>query len=118
MINKRAVGDQAETIAAEFLKQKNYQLVAQNFQCRFGEIDLIMRSPDNEIIFIEVRYRKNDNYGGAVASITTNKQNKIRKTAEHYLQSNQLNDSACQFDVIAITQKNNKLNIDWITNAF
>jgi len=97
-----------------FLKQQGLLFICQNFYCRFGEIDLIM-SDQSTLVFIEVRYRKNQNYGGATASITRSKQQKIIKTAKHYL--SQLDDEPyCRFDVVTLSE--NTPQPQWIQDAF
>ena len=86
-----------------------------------GELDLVMQE-NNTVVFVEVRYRKNDTYGGALESVTPGKQEKLRITAEQYLQQEtKLNNG--RFDVVAMTEKvqNNGSNIysfEWIKNAF
>jgi len=109
-------GKQAEKLACDYLKDNGLTLIDKNFNSRFGEIDLIMQHQD-ATVFIEVRYRKNMDYGGAKASINYTKQQKIRKTALYYMQKlgHELN---ARFDVIAITGENKKQNIEWIKNAF
>lgn len=118
MTNKRQVGDAAEKAAEKFLEQHGYKLVCRNFLCRYGEIDLIMLSPDEEIVFIEVRYRKNQQFGGALESVTPSKQQKIKKTALHYLQQNKQYDQDCRFDVIAMAAHTKQPVIEWLDNAF
>ena len=114
-ISTQILGRKAEDIACRFLKKHGLQLLNSNYTCRSGEIDLIMRDNDY-LVFIEVRARKNNNYGGAVASITPNKQKKIIKTSMHYLQQHRLIEKVrCRFDVIAITAAD---NVEWIKNAF
>lgn len=118
MPTKKQQGDAAEQQAQHFLEQQGCTFITGNFSCRTGEIDLIMRSAEQEILFVEVRYRKNNDYGGALESITLSKQNKIRNTALYYLQKHKLDDCNCRFDVIAITQDGDAPDIEWIENAF
>ncbi len=115
-------GEEAEQACCRYLKKQGLKLVANNFQCRHGEIDIIML--DKKIlVFIEVRFRKNNSFGGGLESVTSSKQNKLRKTAELYLQNNNQYENA-RFDVVSMS-KNNQTNdkaqsytFDWITNAF
>ena len=109
-----STGVKYEQHALAFLKQQGLLLICQNFYCRFGEIDLIM-SDQETLVFIEVRYRKNQDYGGAEASITRQKQRKIIKTAKHYL-SQLESEPYCRFDVVAISE--NKEQPQWIQDAF
>jgi putative endonuclease len=115
-------GEDAELACCHYLKKQGLNLVTTNFQCRHGEIDIIMLDKKT-LVFIEVRFRKNDLFGGGLESITPSKQNKLRKTAELYLQKNSQYKNA-RFDVVSMS-KNNQTNIttqaytfDWIKNAF
>ena len=75
------------------------------------------------LVFIEVRFRKNNNFGGGLESITCSKQQKLRKTAELYLQQNNQYENA-RFDVVSMSKNNQtkqdkqKYTFDWIRNAF
>ena len=104
----------SEKQALAYLQEQGLSLICRNYYCRFGEIDLIMRDQDT-LVFIEVRYRKNNDFGGALASITKRKQDKIVKTAKHYLAQLD-NEPYCRFDAIAIDQQS--LSPQWIQNAF
>jgi len=107
-------GVKSEQQALHYLQTQGLSLICQNYYCRFGEIDLIMLDQDT-LVFIEVRYRKNNDFGGALASITKRKQGKIIKTAKHYLAQLE-NEPYCRFDAIAIEQQSNVPQ--WIKNAF
>ena len=98
-------GAQAEDAAASFLQQQGYQLVAQNFNTRFGEIDLIVQHAQ-QLVFVEVRQRKVNSLVSALESITLAKQRKIIKAAQGFLQQHQqYHNHDCRFDVIALTSK-------------
>jgi len=118
--NHLTKGKVCEQIACDHLKKNGLKLIDKNFHSRYGEIDLIMQHQET-LVFIEVRYRKNQNYGGASASVTPAKQLKLQKTALYYMQQKGREFNA-RFDVIAMTGdvdgKEKKLNIDWIKNAF
>jgi len=131
--DKRNQGDKAENLACVFLKKQGLSLIDKNFNTRLGEIDLIMCDPNEPelLIFIEVRYRKNKNFGGAAASVTAKKQQRIIKAALFYQQKN-APQSSMRFDVIAIEgdnqnlehdnnmskHSNHSVEIDWIKSAF
>lgn len=119
MINTtKSVGDQAEKIAAAYLVKQRLKLVAQNIRSPFGEIDIIMR--DNEDwVFVEVRYRRTDDYGGGIESITKAKRSKIVKTAKHFIQKHKENAfQSCRFDVVEVSGDLADPIINWIENAF
>ena len=106
-------GAQAETLACEYLQANGLQLLAKNYRLRTGEIDLIMQD-GAIIVFVEVRYRKTKQYGGALASINYQKQKRIMQTASHYLQYHAPSAQA-RFDVIALHAAD---ELQWLCNAF
>jgi putative endonuclease len=107
-------GQAAEMLAAAYLQQKGLKLLESNYRCRFGEIDLIMRD-GKEIVFVEVRLRSNPFFGGAAASITSSKQQKLARTAEHYLL--QHGSAPCRFDAVLLDSLTAS-NLTWLKNAF
>jgi len=107
-------GTLAEKQALSYLQEQGLRLICQNYYCRFGEIDLIMSDQDT-LVFIEVRYRKNSDFGGAFASINSGKQRKIITTAKHYLTTLD-NEPFCRFDAVAIDSKST--TPAWIKDAF
>ena len=109
-------GQVAENKAEKFLSKQGLILIQKNFHCRYGEIDLIMRDKET-LVFVEVRFRHNNHYGGSVESITAIKQSKLIKTAQNYLMKNKLGDIACRFDVIGLSGSLKKPEIKWIVNA-
>ncbi|MCY4044494.1 MAG: YraN family protein [Cellvibrionales bacterium] len=114
----KSIGDHFETLALEHLKKQGLRLIEQNVRSRFGEIDLIMKEKQT-LCFIEVRYRKKTSHGGAISSVTPNKQQRIIKTAQTFLQKNPAFQAApCRFDVLAISQNNDTNDINWIKSAF
>jgi len=116
-IGTNAVGNRAETLAAEYLKKQKLQLHEQNYFCRVGEIDLILWDQDY-LVFTEVRYRKNHNFGGALESIDRFKQAKLRRAAEHYLVYSKNTDCPCRFDILCVSGNLNRPQFEWIKNAF
>ena len=116
--SSRTIGKQAEDIAADYLVNRGIKLIERNFYCRSGEIDLIAYD-DKHVIFIEVRYRKNEKYMAVVETIDKQKCKKLVKTSEYYLNQNKNYRSyLCRYDVITITGMFNKPSIKWIKNAF
>jgi len=117
-MNNLEKGHAWEDFAVDYLTQKGLKLKCQNYNCRLGEIDLIMEDPDN-LVFVEVRYRQAADYGDSAASVNRQKQRKIINTAKLYLLENNLYDKChCRFDVVAINLKHNQPDIEWISNAF
>ncbi|WP_245183385.1 YraN family protein [Legionella israelensis] len=114
--NTKKEGERAERLAEHFLTTKGLRKLARNYNCRFGEIDLIMQDGDS-IVFIEVRARKSCQYGGAIASITYGKQQKIIHAARHFLMVKNIAEKyPLRFDVVSFDGEPPKLN--WIKDAF
>lgn len=116
----RDAGAAAERHALDYLMRQGLKLVETNYRSRFGEIDLILR--DGEVlVFAEVRMRKNNDFGGARASITPAKQAKLIKTASQYL-TQFARPPQCRFDAVLLGASNHGApdsgNIEWIKNAF
>ncbi|KTC97194.1 hypothetical protein Lgee_1855 [Legionella geestiana] len=111
-----AYGKEAEQIACVWLKRQGLLEVTRNFSCRFGEIDLVMQDADS-LVFVEVRARSSAAFGGAAASVTTQKQQKIRRTAAFYLTKHPARQGRdARFDVVCLD--GSPARITWIKNAF
>ena len=109
-------GAQAEDIAAGVLARNGLTIIARNYRCRGGEIDLVCRD-GSTIVFVEVRLRKNQAFGGAAASITTTKQQRIILASTHYLHSQRLDDADCRFDCVLLDQLSAN-RVEWVKDAF
>lgn len=103
-----------EDAAARYLQRAGLSIERRNYRCRRGEIDLIARDGDT-LVFVEVRYRRDNRYGSASATVDTRKQSKLLATADSYLQQFKL-ECPCRFDVVAI--EGDTQNIQWIRGAF
>ncbi len=108
-------GQDAERWAAQHLQQQGLKQVAQNYRGRFGEIDLIMQDGAT-LVFVEVRLRRSENFGGAAASIDTRKQQRLIRTAQQYL-SVLARTPPCRFDVVLMDDAQGH-NVQWLKNAF
>lgn len=109
-------GQMAENAAARFLEQRRLVVLARNYRCRGGEIDLVCRD-GRTLVFVEVRLRRNAGFGGAAASITATKQRRIVLAAQHYLAASGKHDPDCRFDCVLIDGADVQ-RIEWIRNAF
>ncbi len=110
------IGQRAEDRAACFLTQNGLSLLARNYRCRGGEIDLICRDGDH-LVFVEVRLRRHRDYGGAAASITAEKQRRLILAARHYLASHRQDDTPCRFDCLLIDGQADA-PMEWLRDAF
>ena len=111
-------GKDAETGALNYLKSRGLRLVESNYRCRAGEIDLVMFQ-GADLVFIEVRYRRDQRFGGALQSIGPRKITRIKRTAESWLLANPECDfDGCRFDVVAVTGIGPSLEYQWVRDAF
>jgi putative endonuclease len=110
---KSLLGQTAEARAEAFLTKQGLTPLARNWRCRFGEIDLIMQDGATRV-FVEVRLRSRNDFGGAAASVTPTKQRKLLAAARQYLSGLQTL-PPCRFDVVALDGSSAP---DWIKNAF
>ncbi len=115
LLGRKTVGDNAERVAENFLCSQGLTTTVRNFRCRSGEIDLIMQDGD-VTVFVEVRYRASEQFGGAAASINLAKQRRLATAAEQYL-SKFRQPPPCRFDAI-LMRTTDANGIEWVRNAF
>ncbi|MGZ5092506.1 MAG: YraN family protein [Burkholderiales bacterium] len=101
-------------MAAAFLERQGLTILARNYRCRLGEIDLIARDRE-ATVFVEVRSRASAAFGGAAASITAAKRQRLLKAARHYI-SRQRSVPQCRFDALLI--EGDPPRIEWLRDAF
>ena len=119
MVTTKQIGDGAEERALAHLQRQGLRLVERNYrvaqgpQARGGEIDLIMQAGDGTLVFVEVRSRRNGHFGGAAASITPFKQQRIIYSAQCFL-TRYRSARACRFDIVTIEGA----SLQWVPAAF
>lgn len=115
----KAKGDAYEDLACHHLQQAGLTLVTRHFRLGHWEVDLIMKEGAT-LVFVEVKYRKHQSYGGASQALSQGQIQRLRKAAQAYLQQNKLKEqkTQCRFDLVAITGLPPKQSIDWLKNAF
>ena len=117
---RRIFGSANEKLAENFLRRRGFRTLNRNYQCRSGEIDLIVGKA-NTVVFVEVRFRKNEAFGTAVESVNPAKQARIIRCARHFLMHNPgLATRELRFDIIGITHEDSQrgYRVEWLTNAF
>ncbi|MGH8433417.1 MAG: YraN family protein [Pseudomonas sp.] len=117
--SRQTSGRAAEALARQYLEQQGLRLLAQNWLCRRGELDLVMLDGDT-VVFVEVRYRRHAAWGGALESVDARKRGKLASAAEHFLQQeSRWAKHPCRFDVVAISADDSgAARLNWIQNAF
>jgi putative endonuclease len=113
-------GAKAEALAADFLRARGLRIIEKNFWVRGGEIDLIAEEKTQTqtvIVFVEVRLRRSQRFGGAAASILSRKQRRILLAARHWLMRQKNRQATCRFDCILLKSLE-PAGIEWIRHAF
>jgi putative endonuclease len=111
-------GELAEAMARRLLLDDGLTLLAQNFHCKMGEIDLIFWDRGC-LVFVEVRARANTNFAFPADTVDYRKQRKITLTAEYFLLQNpQYANNTCRFDVVGVDFSTHTPKIEWIKAAF
>ena len=116
-MNKFAAGLSGQKEAVNFLRKKGCEILAENYRTRTGEIDIIASDGDY-IFFAEVKFRTNTHFGAPCESVNFAKQQKIIRTALHYIAAKNLSEQNFRFDVIEVFSQNGRLFINHIENAF
>lgn len=111
------MGQQKEHQAEVWLKTQAIHIIAQNFRCKGGEIDLIGLDPSHTLIFFEVKYRRNTSYGSASEFVTPQKQQRLIQCAQTYLQKHPNYQAYnMRFDVLSF--EDNQTQPEWLQDAF
>ena len=117
-MNKRVIGDGNEDLVCKYLTSQGLRIIARNFRCRQGEIDIIARDKEY-LCFMEVKFRKNSEFGQPQEAVNISKQRKISKVSRFYLYSKNLSfDTPIRYDVIAVSVNEGIKSVKWIKNAF
>lgn len=110
---KKDLGSNGEQIAVKYLEKNKYKVIQRNFYCRQGEIDIIAKDK-NEIVFIEVKTRTNNNFGKPSEAVNIIKQKHMYKAAMYFLYKTNCLDLFVRFDVIEVWIANGKFNVNHI----
>ncbi|WP_457443926.1 YraN family protein [Roseateles sp. P5_E4] len=117
--DRAEIGLAGEDAALAHLQRAGLRLVERNYRVgggpnrRAGEVDLILQDRDGTLVFVEVRARASDSHGGAAASVTARKQQRLIYAAQHYLLRH-ASPPPCRFDVVAI----DGAELNWLQGAF
>jgi putative endonuclease len=118
MLNQRQqFGRESESIAARYLKKQGYKILEQNYRTKIGEIDIIARDKQT-LVFVEVKARKSDRFGNPKWAVTPKKQRKISMIALYYLKLTKQSNVKARFDVVTISNEQDKPKVEIVKNAF
>jgi putative endonuclease len=110
-------GKLGEDLAVAHLQKAGYQIIAQNYRCLYGEVDIVARDGDT-IVFVEVKSRKSETFGEPQEAVGPEKRKKLSRISLHYLQQKQLETFNARFDVMAVKMSPEGNRINLIRNAF
>jgi putative endonuclease len=98
---RHSLGKMGEDLACAELCRRGYAVLARGYRTKYGEIDIVARD-GRTTVFVEVKTRAGDEYGGAAAAVTARKQRRVAQMAVDYLSRHHLHDTPCRFDVVTV----------------
>jgi putative endonuclease len=113
----RQVGDEAEALAVRHLEGDGYRVLARNYSCRYGELDVVAEKGE-VLCFVEVRMRTSAAWGDPSATVSWAKQRRITKAALYYLQRERLRGRQLRFDVISVLGRGGAARLEHLPAAF
>jgi putative endonuclease len=114
---RQSFGKTGEDLACEELQRRGYAILARRYRSRFGEIDIVARC-GQVVVFVEVKARAGDDFGGSAAAVTPWKQRRIAQMAVDYIARHKLHQHPCRFDVVTVDVKDAGPEIVVYVNAF
>jgi putative endonuclease len=106
-----------EDLACAELGRRGYAILARRYRTRYGEIDIIAREGET-VVFVEVKARSDEAFGGGGAAVTGWKQQRIVRMATDYLARHGLLDAPCRFDVVTVQLDGGRPRLEVYTHAF
>ncbi|MEO0025935.1 MAG: YraN family protein [candidate division WOR-3 bacterium] len=116
-MRSRDLGREGEIAAQEFLKRSGYRILATNYRCRFGEIDIVSER-DGTVVFVEVKARSSDRFGQPAEAVTRSKQVRLYRLAQEFLLRHNLEDVPVRFDVLTLVRLGGDMEIEHLEGAF
>lgn len=118
MSGAKASGDRGEAFTAQYLRKKGYALLASQWRCRFGELDLVAKNKRGVICFVEVKLRSGTAHGLPREFVDGRKQERLRNAAALYLSTHDI-DAPARFDVAEVYEgPDGALRLEYLENAF
>lgn len=111
------IGSRGEDLAADVYRRRGYRVVARNWRCRLGELDLVVER-GGVLVFCEVKSRRQSVFGGGFEAVTRRKRAKLRAVAEAFLQATGSRPQAIRFDVASVAVRGARSTIELFEDAF
>ena len=118
MSRTQAAGNRGEAETAKYLRKNGYTLLASQWRCRFGELDIVARDKQGTICFVEVKLRSAGSIAMPREFVDSRKQQRLRAAASAYLSTHEI-DAPARFDVAEVTvESDGKLRVEYLKDAF
>jgi len=114
---RQSLGKMGEDLACTELERRGYAILARRYRSRFGEIDIVANHEET-IVFVEVKARDGDEFGGGAAAVTAWKQRRIAQMAIDYVARHRLHDRPCRFDVVTVEFTDGEAKVEVFQSAF
>lgn len=114
---RQSLGKRGEDLACAELRRRGYAILERRYRTRFGEIDIVARDA-GVVVFVEVKARVGDAFGGGAEAVTAPKQRRVAQMAVDFLSRRRLHDQPCRFDVVAVSFERGQPRIEVYVNAF
>jgi len=111
-------GARGEDLAADFLKREGLEVIARNYRCRSGEIDLVARDRDGTIVFVEVKERRTGTHGEGFEAVGPGKRQRLVRAAQHYASRHGVYEASLRFDVVSVAWERDSPKLRWDRGAF
>jgi putative endonuclease len=111
-------GQAGEDIAARHLSARGLALLARNYRCRGGELDLVVREADGTVVFVEVKERRTGTHGHGFEAVNWGKRRRLLRAAQHYASRHGLYETSLRFDVVSVDWDRETPRVRWERGAF
>jgi putative endonuclease len=115
--DRHDLGTAGERAAERFLRKKRYVIVARNYRCKAGEVDLVALD-HGTVVFVEVKTRRQPGFGGPLEAVDPRKQRQVVRAARHFIAAHRLHDRNARFDVVGVWWEDGCARCDLVENAF
>ena len=112
-----ALGRAGEAAAEDYLRQLGYTVIARNYRCRSGEVDLVA-TDDTTLVFVEVKTRSGKTFGSPLEAVDARKQRRLAAAAQHFLVTQRCGGRLARFDVIGVLWRGGVPELEHVPNAF
>ena len=114
---RQILGAEGEKQAERFLRRRRYAILARNYRCRVGEVDLVALD-GRTVVFVEVKTRTGAGFGTPLEAVNARKRRRLIGAAQHYLTRHRLHHRNARFDVVGVWWEGERIFCEVVKNAF